>query len=72
MTTPTMFLVDKKLEDEKSVYHEKSLSQKCINSFLAHMLLHNRWLWFFLGDYGSLQYPALQFGGACGLGVGAW
>ena len=32
----------KRVEDEK-----KRLGQKCINSFLAHMLSHDRWLWFF-------------------------
>ena len=31
-----MLLVDKKSLGQKSVYHEKSLSQKCINSFLVH------------------------------------
>ena len=27
---------------------------------------------FFLGAYGSLPYPTLRFGGACGRGVGAF
>jgi hypothetical protein len=27
---------------------------------------------FYLGAYGSLLYPTLRFGGACGLGVGAF
>jgi hypothetical protein len=50
---------------QKSVSHEKSLGQKslgqqCINSFLAHMLSHDRWLWFFiLGAYGSLPDAAI-------------
>ena len=50
---------------QKSVSHEKSLGQKslgqqCIDSFLAHMLSHDRWLWFFiLGAYGSLPDAAI-------------
>jgi hypothetical protein len=40
---------------QKSISHKKSLPQKCINSFLAHKLSHDRWLWFFGGGaYGSL------------------
>ena len=37
MTTPTMFRWDKKASIMK-----KSLPQKCINSFLAHKLSHDR------------------------------
>jgi hypothetical protein len=44
MVTPTMFPVDKKASSTK-----KSLGQQCTNSFLAHKLSHDRWLWFFLG-----------------------
>jgi hypothetical protein len=66
--TPTMFPVDKKASSTK-----KSLGQQCINSFLAHKLSHDCWLWFILGALtGMGSYPTLRFGGACGLGVGAW
>ena len=40
-TTPTMFLVDKKGQGQKTC------SQQCINSFPAHLLSQDRWLWFF-------------------------
>jgi hypothetical protein len=39
---------------QKSVYKKKSLGNKCINSFLAHMLSHDRWLCFF---FGRLRVP---------------
>ena len=44
-----MFPVDKKASSTK-----KSLGQQCINSFLAHKLSHDRWLWFF---WGRLRVP---------------
>jgi hypothetical protein len=72
MTSPTMFPWDKKrlLHNitKKASLAKKSLGQKCVNSFLAHNSSHNHWLWFF---GGALTDPTLQFGGACGLGVGA-
>jgi hypothetical protein len=58
-------LARKNPEDKKKLIH------KCINSFLAHMLYHDRWLWFFFGALTG-PYPTLRFGGACGLGVGVW
>jgi hypothetical protein len=35
------------------------------------MLSHDRWLWFFFGALTD-PYPTLRFGGAYGLGVGAF
>ena len=49
MVTSTMFPVDKNLEEEKS------LGQQCINSFLAHTLSHDCWLWFYF--FGRLRVP---------------
>jgi hypothetical protein len=51
---------------------KKGLGQICINSFDERMLSYNRWLWFFC--FGALTGPylTLRFGGACGLGVGAF
>jgi hypothetical protein len=46
--------------DKKASRREKSLPQKCINSFLAHKLSHYRLFWFFfLGAYGSLPDAAI-------------
>jgi hypothetical protein len=43
------------LVGQKSVYHEKSSQTKCINSFLACKLSHDRWLCFLgEGACGSL------------------
>ncbi len=53
MTTPTMFPWDKKASSMK-----KSRSQQCINSFLAHKLSHDRWLWFF---FGLLRVPTQRW-----------
>jgi hypothetical protein len=71
MVTPTMFPWDKKASSTKKSRGQKKLIHKCINFFLAHMLSHDRWLWFFFGALTG-PYPTLRFGGACGLGVGVW
>ncbi len=34
---------------DKHWWTKKNWGKKCINSFLAHKLSHDRWLWFFLG-----------------------
>ena len=54
---------------KKRLARKKSLGQQCINSFLAHKLSHDRWLWFFFWALTG-PYPTLRFGGACGLGGG--
>ena len=51
----------------KKLVHEKSLLQKCINSFLARKIAGYG---FFLALTGL--YPTLRFDGAFGLGVGAF
>ncbi len=33
----------------QTLVDKKTRGQKCINSFLAHKLSHDRWLWFFFG-----------------------
>ena len=54
-TTPTMFLLDKKASITK-----KSSQTKCINSFLARKLSHDRWLCLLGGGaYGSLPDAAI-------------
>jgi len=37
-----------------------------------HKLSHDRWLWFFFFWALTGPYRTLRFGGACGLGVGAF
>ena len=44
----------KKRLSRKKSQGQKSIIHKCINSFLAHKLSHNRWLCFF---FGRLQVP---------------
>ncbi len=56
---------------QKNSYTKKTRGQKCINSFLAHKLSHDCWLWFFWGGALTGPYQMVQFDGACGLGVGA-
>jgi len=66
MVTPTMFPVDKKRRSTQF-----GGADKCINSFDERMLSHDRWLWFFFWALTG-PYLTLWFGGACGLGVGAF
>jgi len=56
---------------QKNSRRKKSQLHFCINSFDDRMLSHDRWLWFFFWALAG-PYPTLQFGGACGLGVGAF
>jgi hypothetical protein len=60
MITPTMFPVDKKTT---STNKTRPQHQQCITRSLVL---------FFLGGALTGPYPTLRFGGACGLGVGAF
>jgi len=55
LTTPTMFLVDKKASST-----QKSSRQKCINSLVPYKLSHDSWLWFFFWALTG-PYPMLRF-----------
>ena len=60
MVTPTMFPWDEKNSRRKKTWGQKSLPRKCVNSFLAHKLSHDRWLCFFWGGAdGSLPDAAI-------------
>jgi hypothetical protein len=68
---PHMFTPNDVPVGQKTVGHKKTRGQQCINSFLAHKLSHNCWLWILFWALTG-PYPTLRFGGACGLGVGAF
>jgi len=66
MVTPTMFPVDKKRSRRKKVADKNVLIPWYPVSYLTIASYG-----FFLGVL-TRPYPTLQFGGACGLGVGAF
>jgi hypothetical protein len=48
--------------DKKRSSTQKSQLHFCINSFLAHKLSHDRWLWFFFGGaHGSLPDAVIRW-----------
>ncbi len=61
-----MFPVDKKLEETKKVYYKYVFIPWYPISYLTIISYG------FFGGRFTGPYPTLQFGGACGLGVGAF